>query len=180
MQKCPKIIPSATFKPTYRQKKRRINSTIRFGFGSNLCQRNIGDLVGVTVKTVQFDDLSTFENTKCKPLTVPIAVVEGHLAAIARKRHGKRTDHSRAKRGVLLRQRAQVLPKNVAFKTNAYTHHPIVIKKSFSKPNTHHPEERDVSSLLAMRTLCVHSRTKPEHTHLAPKNALIKLTINFA
>ena len=49
---CGKKFSSATFKPTYRQKTRRINSTVRFGLASNMCQRDIAELVGVNVKTV--------------------------------------------------------------------------------------------------------------------------------
>jgi hypothetical protein len=29
-----------------------------------------------SIKTVQFDDLLTFEHTNCKPLTVPMAVID--------------------------------------------------------------------------------------------------------
>ena len=49
---CAKKFSSATFKPTYRQKTRRINSTVRFGFASNMCQRDIAAMVSVNVKTV--------------------------------------------------------------------------------------------------------------------------------
>ena len=106
---CAKKFSAATSKPTYRQKKRRINQTVRFAFASNMCPRDIAELVGVNVKTiaarliwqarrsreknrqyieayiqqygpiktVQFDDLITYEHTKCKPLTVPVAVIDG-------------------------------------------------------------------------------------------------------
>jgi len=137
-KECGKKFSSATFKPTYRQKKRRINSTVRFCFASNMCPRDIAELVGVNIKTiaarlvwqaclsreknklyrqayvaqcgpikeVQFDDLVTFEHTKCKPLTVPMAVINdkrvplgfrvasipafGHLAKLSKQRYGKR------------------------------------------------------------------------------------------
>ena len=49
---CGKRFSTATFKPTYRQKKRRINSTVRFCFASNMCPRDIAELVSVNVKTV--------------------------------------------------------------------------------------------------------------------------------
>jgi len=142
-KKCGKKCSSATFKPTYRQKKRRINSTVRFALGSNMCPKDIAEMVSVNIKTVaarliwqakqsrvknklylgaylellgpikcvQFDDLVTFEHTKCKPLTVPMAVIDGkrvplgfmvasisafgHLASISRKKYGKRQDNSR-------------------------------------------------------------------------------------
>mgnify|MGYP001102948546 CR=1 FL=1 len=140
---CAKKFSAATAKPTYRQKKRRINPIVRRSFASNMCPRDIAELVGVNVKTVlarlrwqaelsreknrrflreyvdrygpiktvQFDDLLTFEHTKCKPLTIPVAVSDGvrvpigfrvasipafgHLAAVARKRYGRRKDQNR-------------------------------------------------------------------------------------
>ena len=152
---CRRYFSSATFSDCYRQKKRRINSTVRFCFGSNMCPRDIAELVGVNIKTiaarliwqaalsriknkhymraylqqygridaVQFDDLITFEHTKCKPLTVPMAVIDGkrvplgfqvasipafgRLAAIARAKYGKRDDLSRPARRALFEELQQ-------------------------------------------------------------------------
>lgn len=183
-KKCGKKFSSATFKPTYRQKKRRINATVRFCLASNMCQRDIAELVGVDVKTiaarliwqarlsraknnryidalikqhgpikcVQFDDLLTFEHTNCKPLTVPIAIIDGMrvplgfgvasipangaLAAISRKRYGKRPDNSRATREGLFEQLKLILPPDVHFKTDGHDHYRTLIKKHF--PNATH------------------------------------------
>lgn len=176
---CAKKFSSATFKHTYRQKKRRINATVRFGLGSNMCQRDIAELVGVNVKTiasrlvwqaalsreknkrylaafidqhgpikcVQFDDLVTIEHTKCKPLTVPVAIVDGkrvplgfavaaipangHLAAISRQRYGYRKDHSRTARDGVIKQLKTVLPEDIHFKTDGHDHYKTLIKKHF-------------------------------------------------
>ena len=146
---CAKKFSAATSKATYRQKKRRINPIVRRSFASNMCPRDIAELVGVNVKTVfarlrwqavlsreknrrflreyidqygpiktvQFDDLLTFEHTKCKPLSIPVAVIDGvrvpigfrvasmrafaHLAVISRKRYGRREDQSRRERQAL-------------------------------------------------------------------------------
>ncbi len=49
---CGKKFSAATLKPTYRQKKRRINSTIRCCFASKMCPRDMAELVGVNIKTV--------------------------------------------------------------------------------------------------------------------------------
>ena len=49
---CGKRLSNATFTPTYRQKRRRINETVRFCFASNMCPRDIAELVGVNIKTV--------------------------------------------------------------------------------------------------------------------------------
>lgn len=181
---CAKKFSSATFKPTYNQKKRRINQTIRFGFASNMCQRDIAELLSVNIKTVaarlvwlgklsraknkryvnafirqhgpikcvQFDDLVTFEHTNCKPLTVPVAIIDGkrvplgfgvgsipafgRLAAISRKRYGKREDCSRAIREELFVQLRTILPPDVHFKTDGHLHYTTLIKKHF--PNGTH------------------------------------------
>ena len=181
---CSKRFSAATSLPTYRQKKRRINSTIRFCLASNMCPRDIAELVGVNIKTVaarliwqaklsrqknrrfiqtfikqhgpimcvQFDDLVTFEHTNCKPLTVPFAVIDdcrvplsfrvaqipafGRLAALSRKRYGKRADHSFAARHNLFKELSDVLPENVHFKTDGHAQYPSLIKRYF--PNGSH------------------------------------------
>ncbi len=176
---CGKKFSSATLKATYKQKKRRINSTIRFAFASNMCPRDIAELVGVNVKTVatrliwqgelsrkknqqyvqayvansgpimcvQFDDLITFEHTKCKPLTVPMAVIDGkriplsfgvasipafgHLSKIAKKKYGKRKDESRAARQNVFEELKDILPPEVTFKTDGHQHYATLIEKYF-------------------------------------------------
>ena len=76
------------------------------------------------INTVQFDDLVTFEHTKCKPLTVPVALIagtrvplafgvasipaSGHLAKIARERYGKREDNSQQAREELFKQLVKI------------------------------------------------------------------------
>lgn len=183
-KQCGKKCSAATFKSTYRQKKRRINSTVRLGFGSNMCPRDIAQMVGVNIKTiasrliwqaaisreknklyleaykhecppitcVQFDDLVTFEHTKCKPLTVPCAVIDGtrvpiafacasipafgHLAAVSRKKYGKREDQSRRQRRCVFEALVKLLPSDVHFKTDGHKHYEQLIKEYF--PNATH------------------------------------------
>jgi len=181
---CRKRFSDATFTKTYRQKRRRINETIRLCLASNMCPQDIAELVGVNIKTVaarliwqaaqsraknkhylaafleqhgkiecvQFDDLVTFEHTKCKPLTVPMAVIDGirlplgfrvasipafgHLARPARKKYGKRADHSRRERTALFKQLVTILPPDVTFKTDGHEHYVTLIKRFF--PNARH------------------------------------------
>jgi len=178
-RQCSKKFSTATFKPTYRQKRRRINSIVRFCFASNMCPRDIAELVGVNIKTVaarlvwqakqsrkknelylrtfvdqhgpiervQFDDLITFEHTKCKPLTVPIAVIDGVrvplcfrvasipafglLASISREKYGKRADTSRQERRALFGKLSELLPPTVIFKTDGHEHYATLIKQFF-------------------------------------------------
>jgi len=49
---CRKKFSAATHKPTYRQKRRRINETIRLAFALCMYQSVIALLAGVNVKTV--------------------------------------------------------------------------------------------------------------------------------
>jgi len=180
-KQCGKKFSAATFSACYRQKKRRINSTVRFGFGSNLCPRDIAELVGVNIKTiaarliwqaklsreknklyiqalirehglistVQLDDLVTFEHTNCKPLTVPMVVIDGlrvplgfriasipafsRLAPLARERYGKRQDNSRAARCELFEELVKILPERVHFKSDGHDHYATLIKGYFPK-----------------------------------------------
>ena len=176
---CGKKFSAATDKPAYRQKCRRINSTVRLGLAFNMCQRDIALLTNVNVKTVaarlvwqaklsreknkrfidqyikrygpittvQLDDLITFEHTKCKPLTVPVAVIagtrvplafgiasipaSGHLAATARNRYGKREDNSRQVRETVFEQLTHILPPEVHFETDGHDHYRVLIKRFF-------------------------------------------------
>ena len=178
---CGKKFSAATHKPTYRQKRRRINSTVRFCFASNMCPRDIAEMVGVNVKTVrtrlvwqaklsrarnktqlqaylhehgpirtvQFDDLVTFEHTKMKPLTVPMAVIDGVriplgfrvasipafglLAAKSREKYGPRVDESQAARHAVFQELTTLLPPDVHFKTDGHKHYAALIKEYFPK-----------------------------------------------
>jgi len=79
------------------------------------------------IEEFQFDDLETFEHTKCKPLSVTIAVqkktrivlgykvsqmaAKGKLAQIARKKYGIREDHrSRGRKELFEKLRPKVHP----------------------------------------------------------------------
>ena len=187
---CGKKFSTATFCPTYRQRKRRINASIKRLFASSVCQKDIAEAVGVHVNTVaarlrwqgeqsrlknerwltayldkcgpigvvKFDDLVTFEHTKCKPLTVPMAVIDGRriplgfgiapipangpLAAIARKKYGKRTDKSREVREKLMNELKHRLPPDVHFKTDEHAHYPQLIRRAF--PQATHETHKSV------------------------------------
>ena len=176
---CSKKFSNATFTKTYRQKRRRINQTVRLCLASNMCPRDIAELVSVNIKTVasrlvwlaklsreknhhnlqafllkhgpittvQFDDLLTFEHTNCKPLTVPMAVIDevriplgfriasipafGRLAALSRARYGKRADASYKARHELFQELKALLPSDVHFKTDGHKQYPKLINKYF-------------------------------------------------
>jgi hypothetical protein len=99
---CKKAFSQATYQLCYRQKKRHKNEDLRKHFSSLGSQRRAAknfNLARVTVarkfyflslraefflnkenqkkpkaKEIEFDDLETFEHTKCKPLSVTVAV----------------------------------------------------------------------------------------------------------
>ena len=133
---CKRTFSAATFQLCYRQKKRNLNPRIYELLCSGVSQRRIAKLLNISrttvvrkflflsklamrdnfrdlskiapVQEVQFDDLETIEHTKCKPLSVAMAVekhsrkilgfsvsrmpAKGHLAKIARKKYGRRPD----------------------------------------------------------------------------------------
>lgn len=133
---CGKSFSRATFSDCYRQNKRQFNELIRRLLSSSVSQRRIAKILKLNRKTVvrkflflamksrsqlseynkgmplssviEFDDLETFEHTKCKPLSVTMAVefksrrilgfevsrmpAKGKLAVISRRKYGPRPD----------------------------------------------------------------------------------------
>src|SRR5579872_2258096 len=133
---CSHSFSKATFQKCYRQKKRHLNGIIFKLYCSGVSLRRIARLLSINRKTVvrkiaflakikkeqnlkkfsslskikriQFDDLETIEHTKCKPLSVSLAVepetrrilgfevsqmpAKGHLASISVKKYGYRED----------------------------------------------------------------------------------------
>lgn len=99
------------------------------------------------IDALQLDDLITAEHTKCKPISVSVVVQEktriivdysvaqipafGLLAAISRKKYGKRYDRSRAERHALFKRLTSVIGQDVSFRTDQHKDYPIVIKKHF-------------------------------------------------
>ena len=135
-KKCGKKFSQATFDPAYGQNKRRINYPLFKLLSSGMSMRRSALILNVSRRTIerripflgqlarrnffsfweqqplvrefQFDDLITIEHTKCKPLSVTMAVEKesrkiigievsrmpafGHLAAISKKKYGPRED----------------------------------------------------------------------------------------
>jgi transposase-like protein len=135
---CRKGFSSGSFSSCYLQKKRKVNDRLALLLNSGVSQRRAALLLRVTRKTVvrkfrflakqarheqqtflssfekntfstiQFDDLETSEHSKCKPLSVALAVdpktrkilgfqvsvmpAKGHLTRIALQKYGPRPD----------------------------------------------------------------------------------------
>lgn len=169
---CNKTFSEATENPRKWQKKRRINSLVLKLFASTISERRMAIVMGVNRKTiahrrnflsrleetkekaqwshvrkVQFDDLETFEHTKCKPLSVCIAVdadtrriigyevskmpAKGQLAKIARKKYGHRPDERPEGWNRLLRTLKTKLSEEVIFVSDSNPHYPKYVKKYF-------------------------------------------------
>ena len=97
---------------------------------------------------IQFDDLETSEHTKCKPLSVTLAVdpgtrkilqfqvsqmpAKGHLAKISLKKYGKRPDERPQAWDSLMRQLVGYAAPDCTWTSDENPHYPAVLKK-------HHP-----------------------------------------
>ena len=109
-------------------------------------------------KVVEFDDLETFEHTKCKPLSVSIALehktrkligfrvstigAKGHLAKPAFKKYGKRENTSYKNRESLFEELKLVVDKKAVFKTDMHKQYPELVRKHF--PEAEHRLYRSV------------------------------------
>ena len=178
--KCSKTCSEATQDPYRHHRKRQLNKLIYRTPVSGVSQRRCALILELNRKTVvrkfqlfgmaaleclklrnsefpksrviEFDDLETFEHSKCKPVTVCLAVeyktrrvldfeiarmpAKGLLAAISRKKYGFRTDE-RPKAYEALFQRLNHFVENVSvIKSDKNPHYPYYVKKYF--PEAHH------------------------------------------
>ncbi len=104
------------------------------------------------VHTFYFDEMESFEHTKCKPVTIPIAVEEqtrkilafdvgkiaakGKLAAISRKKYGQRFCQRRLVLQNVFSDLRQCSLDLVHIKSDESVHYPALIKKNFAN-STH-------------------------------------------
>lgn len=105
---------------------------------------------------IQFDDLETFEHTKLKPLSITLAVesgtrrilgfevsrmnAKGRLAAIARKKYGRRRDERKKSRRKLFKFLSQVCVAEVEIKSDENPHYPPDVREFFPR-GIHLPEK---------------------------------------
>jgi hypothetical protein len=114
-----------------------------------LNSKNISNPPG---KEIEFDDLETFEHTKCKPLSVTLMVeyktrrilgfevskmpAKGKLAAIARKKYPPRADERSIGREKLFKRMQVILDPNSIIRSDSNPHYPVDVKRFF--PNATH------------------------------------------
>jgi hypothetical protein len=98
------------------------------------------------VASVQFDEMESFERSKCLPLSMPIVVLpdrkilsfrvgempaKGLLAAISRKKYGPRRDERPEMAESLFRELKDVLSEDVEITSDRNPKYPAWVKKSF-------------------------------------------------
>lgn len=104
------------------------------------------------VATVVFDEMETFEHSKCKPLSMALAVEEGSrrllsvhvaqmpakglLAAISRRRYGPRSDHRPAALARMMRELQLAAPDLRVVKSDESPRYPGVVRRFF--PQSEH------------------------------------------
>lgn len=175
---CKTAFSSATYQSCFRQKKRHKNEIIRRLYSSAVSQRRLAKVLCLARVTVarkfyfmslkseyclaknnlqkiatelEFDDLETFEHTKCKPLSVTLAVesktrrilgievsimpARGMLVTKARK-YGYRPDLRREGRRRLFKKLQPLVDENAVIKSDSNPHYPKDVKEFF--PHARH------------------------------------------
>ena len=198
---CKTYFSQATLHPCYRQKKRRINAPLKILLCSGVSQRRAAHILKVNPKTVvrhfrfladqarreheawlkryeqnplnqiQFDDLETSEHTKCKPVSVALAIdpihrkilnfevaqmpAKGHLVRLAFKKYGKRPDKRPVAWNSLMQKLKPIVKLDASWLSDENPHYPPFLFK-------HHPHAK-------------HSQTKGGRGSIAGQGELKKL-----
>lgn len=165
----------ATLFHCYRQKKRHINQRVARELVSGVSMRECARILKINKKTVvrkmvqmgrraqaklatlnrkrhlstviEFDDLETFEHTKCKPLAVSLVVegktrwilgyevaqmsAKGLLVAKSLKRYGKREDQRTQARHLLFKRIKNYINADCIIKTDENPHYTQSIRRFF-------------------------------------------------
>ena len=117
-----------------------------------LLQLSRGNLKFPLAEIVEFDDQETFEHTKCKPLSITLAVesktrrilgfevsqmnAKGHLTQIALKKYGRRRDTRTRAREKLFSTLKRIVKADAIFKSDQNPFYPADIKRHF--PHSRH------------------------------------------
>lgn len=172
---CHRSYSEARFDPCFRQKKRDLNPVLFRLLTGGYSQRRAALDLGVDRKTVvrkflflgkwaallmpelnrraplvrvmEFDDLETSEHSKCKPLSITLAVehgtrrilgfevasmpAKGLLTKIALKKYGRRPDERAGKRRKLFEKIKPLLHPEAVIKSDENPHYPGDVQKHF-------------------------------------------------
>ena len=176
-RKCGKRFSYATFDPAFGQNKRRVNFQLKKLLCASVSQRRAAKILNVhrttvarklrylarlarmsqerylrslpKIESLQFDDLETIEHTKCKPLSVTMAVekhsrkilgfevsrmpAKGHLAKISRKKYGKRIDQRKEKLAKLMKNLTEIVDSHALFGSDEHPFYPPAVKRQFPR-----------------------------------------------
>lgn len=171
---CKSTFSRSYFQPFFGQKKRQVNQEVSAFLSSTGSQRRAAEIFGLNRKTVvrkfremslfakasfhdrnadhpkaqaiEFDDLETFEHTKCKPLSVTLAVehktrrilglevssmpVSGLLVNRAQK-YAPRKDERRSARRRLFENIGSLVSPHVEIRSDSNPHYPQDVKEFF-------------------------------------------------
>jgi IS1 family transposase len=171
---------SATFSLNYYQKKRQFNKALAKLLVAGVSQRDCGRILKLNKKTVvnkfifigrlaqiellrenlkhpkakiiQFDDMETFEHTKCKPVSISLVIQDktrrilgyepsqmparGLLVYKALKKYGYRADLRPLGRQKLLSRVKHMVEPDCLIKSDENPHYPPLIKRNF--PESEH------------------------------------------
>lgn len=177
---CGKTFSDQTSELTYRERKARIDQPLFRLLASGVSQSKCAYLLAVhpttvakklirlgtrasgnnaaeaaahpKVSTIVFDEMETFEHTKCKPISIAVAVVEGErrilfaraakmpakglLADLSRKRYGFRPDHRPMALRAMMSAIVPLVTENPTFKSDQNPHYPKYLAEAF-KSYTH-------------------------------------------
>ena len=172
---CKVRFSNATLHECYRQKKRQFNYTIVKMLSSGMSQRRVAlnfrlarktvarkliflgakarvqleqmNLAITPVREFEFDDLETFEHTKCRPLSVTLAVeaktrrvlgfevsrmnANGKLAQKSLAKYGKVIDGRTAARHRLFKRIQPIVHPRALIRSDQNPHYPESVRKHF-------------------------------------------------
>lgn len=173
--RCFKYYSLATNNPAVWQNKRQLNDKIRKLFCSGVSLRRISKLLGISRTTVarklkylgrrargnnlehnfgflcsdqiQFDEMESFEHSRLKPLSIPLAVdkksrrilgfkvavmpAKGPMAKLSRKKYGRRPDERIKARLSLLEEMQCLVHPFAQIETDQHMLYPREIRKQF-------------------------------------------------
>jgi transposase-like protein len=186
-KRCAKYFSFATSHPCFGQNKRQLNAKIKTLFCSGVSGRRMAKILKISRDTVsnklkhlghvakiknmelkfshlsseaiQFDEMETFEHTKLKPLSIPLAVdkktrrilgfkvaimpAKGHLAKLSRKKYGRRPDERKQARLELLRELGLSVCPFAKIESDQHPIYPSEIKLEFPfAEHLTHPGQR--------------------------------------
>ena len=117
------------------------------GLWAQILQREINLRFHKPVQIMEFDELETIEHSKCKPLSVHLAVesgtrrilgfrvasmpAKGPLAKVARAKYGKRKDERKKSRTELFKEIKVLLDPNAQIRSDENPNYPADVKVHF-------------------------------------------------